>query len=54
MAAAQFGTVLRHIRYMAAGPKFSMRTDGYLLRTFLRDKNQSAFEALMRARLRIC
>src|SRR5262245_16206897 len=47
MATAQLGTVLRHIRGLAADPKIDERTDGALLRTFLSDKDPSAFEALL-------
>jgi RNA polymerase sigma factor (sigma-70 family) len=58
MATAQLGTVVRHIRNLAAGPVTSEPTDGALLRAFLACNDQVAFEALMRRHgamvLRVC
>ncbi len=58
MATAQLGTVLRHIRGLAADPRINERTDGALLRTFLSGNDPSAFEALLRRHgpmvLRVC
>jgi RNA polymerase sigma factor (sigma-70 family) len=47
MATGQLGTVLRHIRGLAADASINERTDGALLRTFLSDNDPSAFEALL-------
>lgn len=58
MATAQLGAVLRHIRSLAADHKASEQTDGALLRAFLGDNDQRAFEAIMRRHgpmvLRVC
>jgi|GEM_PF-6661009 len=58
MATALVGTVLRHIRSLAADCKISEQTDGALLRAFLGDNDQAAFEALLRRHgpmvLRVC
>ena len=47
MAAAQLGTVVRHIRTLAASQTSSEKSDGALLRAFLSGNDQSAFEALL-------
>jgi RNA polymerase sigma factor (sigma-70 family) len=58
MATAQLGAVLRHIRNLADDQKADEETDGALLRAFLSDRDQSAFEALLRRYgpmvLRVC
>jgi RNA polymerase sigma factor (sigma-70 family) len=58
MATAQLGAVLRHIRSLADDPNSDEQTDGALLRAFLSDNDQSAFEALLRRYgpmvLRVC
>jgi RNA polymerase sigma factor (sigma-70 family) len=58
MATAQLGTVVRHIRNLAADPKMSEQTDGALLRAFLSGNDPAAFEALLRRHgpmvLRVC
>jgi RNA polymerase sigma factor (sigma-70 family) len=58
MATVQLGAVLRHIRDLAADPKRSEQTDGALLRAFLGNSDQAAFEALLRRHgpmvLRVC
>jgi RNA polymerase sigma factor (sigma-70 family) len=47
MATIQAGTVLRHIRNLAAGRKIGEQSDGALLRAFLSGNDQAAFEALL-------
>jgi RNA polymerase sigma factor (sigma-70 family) len=58
MATAQLGTVLRHIRDLAADPARAEQTDGALLRAFLGGNDQTAFETLLRRHgpmvLRVC
>jgi RNA polymerase sigma factor (sigma-70 family) len=58
MATAQLGAVVRHIRTLATFQKNSEQTDDALLRAFLRDRDQLAFEALVRRHgpmvLRVC
>jgi RNA polymerase sigma factor (sigma-70 family) len=48
MATAQLGVVLRHVRSLATNRKSEEETDGALLRAFLSERDQSAFEALLR------
>jgi RNA polymerase sigma factor (sigma-70 family) len=58
MATAQLGAVLRHIGSLAADQKTTEQTDGALLRAFLGNNDQPAFEALVRRHgpmvLRVC
>ena len=58
MATSGLAAVVRHIRAMAADPRMIYRTDGDLLRAYLRANDQAAFQALVRRHgkmvLRIC
>jgi RNA polymerase sigma factor (sigma-70 family) len=58
MATAKLGAVLRHIGSLAADQKTTDQTDGALLRAFLGNNDQPAFEALVRRHgpmvLRVC
>src|SRR5262249_31840927 len=58
MATARLAAVLRHIGSLAADQKGSEQTDGALLRAFLDNNDQQAFEALVRRHgpmvLRVC
>src|SRR5947209_15513804 len=58
MATAQLGTVVWHIRKLAAVDKNGEQTDGSLLRAFVSQNDQPAFEALLRRHgpmvLRVC
>jgi RNA polymerase sigma factor (sigma-70 family) len=58
MATAQLGTVVRHLRNLAADPKRTEQTDGALLRAFLSGNDPAAFEALLQRHgpmvLRVC
>jgi RNA polymerase sigma factor (sigma-70 family) len=47
MAAAQLGTVVRHIRSLTTDARLGECSDGTLLRAFLSRNDQSAFEALV-------
>lgn len=58
MVTPQLGAVVRHIRTLAAARSDIEQTDGALLRAFLSDNNQPAFEVLVRRHgpmvLRVC
>jgi RNA polymerase sigma factor (sigma-70 family) len=58
MATTQLAAAVRHIRRLADDRKMSQRTDGVLLRAFLSDNSQAAFEALVQRHgpmvLRVC
>jgi RNA polymerase sigma factor (sigma-70 family) len=48
MAMVQLGAVVRHIHSLVADQKITEQTDGALLRAFLSDHQQAAFEMLVR------
>src|SRR6516165_1301880 len=48
MATAQMGKVMRHLRRAVLRQDGAGRTDGQLLASFIKQKDEAAFEALVR------
>jgi len=48
MASAQTNPVVQHIRKLTAGPSLPHQADGYLLDRFVTNRDESAFEILVK------